>query len=414
MVWRTYLLSGDRTLLADAYPVLRRHLEWVARERDGNGNGLYEYGSSPTGGAQGTFTKQGALNESGMDNLAVFDEAVFRSDTHTIDLEEPGHNSLLALEWEMLGLIAREIGRPAPEAESHLATAQTIAQRISRELWDPEREIFAARRWDGTFAAHVSPTSFFPLVARAATGEQIDAMLRRHLLSESEFWGPLPLPTAPFSDQVNTEDSYWRGRIWPPMNFWVWEGLRRAGRHEAAAELARRSWEMYDAEWSAKRHSHENFNSLDPTAHEAHDSDPFYSWGALIPFIWEAERADVSPWDGLCLGDPSGAEAALGLGGRSYRVLTESERMSVLVDGREELAVSPPARLSRLLLTSETTEFHVDGEPVAVELPRRPNRVTVDGEPRIVKTAGEGSVHIPAVRGQVRVHYERGDSREVN
>jgi putative isomerase len=198
------------------------------------------------------------------------------------------------------------------------------------------------------------------------------------------------------------------------MNFWVWEGLRRAGRHEAAAELARRSWEMYDAEWSAKRHSHENFNSLDPTAHEAHDSDPFYSWGALIPFIWEAERADVSPWDGLCLGDPSGAEAALGLGGRSYRVLTESERMSVLVDGREELAVSPPARLSRLLLTSETTEFHVDGEPVAVELPRRPNRVTVDGEPRIVETAGEGSVHIPAVRGQVRVHYERGDSREVN
>ncbi|HEY3773832.1 MAG TPA: trehalase family glycosidase [Solirubrobacteraceae bacterium] len=417
MVWRTYLLSGDRTLLADAYPVLRRHLEWVARERDGNGNGLYEYGSSPTGVAQGTFTKQGALNESGMDNLAVFDEAVFRSDTHTIDLEEPGHNSLLALEWEMLGLIAREIGRPAPEVESHFGIAQTIAQRISRELWDPEREIFAARRWDGTFAAHVSPTSFFPLVARAATGEQIDAMLRRHLLSESEFWGPLPLPTAPFSDEVNTEDSYWRGRIWPPMNFWVWEGLRRAGRHEAAAELSRRSWEMYEAEWSEKRHSHENFNSRDPAAHEAHDSDPFYSWGALIPFIYEAERADVSPWDGLCLGDPSGADAALELGGRSYRVCTAGERMSVLADGHEELAVSPPARVSRLVLTGEMTEFHIDGEPVAVELPRRVGGVvsiTVDGEPRIVEASGEGSVHVPAVRGRVRVQYEAGDSREVN
>ena len=88
--------------------------------------------------------------------------------------------------------------------------------------------------------------------------------------------------------------------------------------------------------------------------------------------------------------------------------------MSVLVDGREELVVSPPTRLSRLVLSADTTEFHVDGEPVAVELPRRPNRVTIDGEPCVIEASGEGSVHIPAVRGQVRVHYERGDSREVN
>jgi putative isomerase len=201
------------------------------------------------------------------------------------------------------------------------------------------------------------------------------------------------------------------------MNFWVWEGLRRAGRHEAAAELARRSWEMYDAEWSAKRHSHENFNSVDADAHEAHDSDPFYSWGALIPFIWEAERADVSPWDGLCLGGSTGTGAALDLGGHSYRVLTAGERMSVLVDGREELSVSPPARLSRLVLGGETTEFHVDGEPVVVELPRwvdGVSSVTVDGEPRIVEASAAGSVHVPAVRGQVRVQYEGGDSREAN
>jgi putative isomerase len=130
-----------------------------------------------------------------MDNLAVFDDSVFRPDTHTIDLEEPGHNSLLALEWEMLGRIAAELG-DHERADAHRAFGRAIAERISHELWDPAREIFAARGWDGTFAAHVSPTSFFPLVAGAASADQIEAMLGRHLLSESEFGGPLPLPTA--------------------------------------------------------------------------------------------------------------------------------------------------------------------------------------------------------------------------
>ncbi len=412
MVWRTYLLCGDRTLLADAYPVLRRHLEWVARERDGNGNGLYEYGSSPTGRAQGTGTWQGALNESGMDNLAVFDESVFRPDTHTIDLEEPGHNSLLALEWEMLGRIAAELGHH-DRAGAHRAFGRAIAERISHELWDPAREIFAARRWDGTFAAHVSPTSFFPLVAGAASADQIEAMLARHLLSESEFWGPLPLPTVPFSDPVGAVDSYWRGRIWPPMNYWVWEGLRRAGRGEAAAELARRSWEMYDAEWSTKRHSHENFNRRDPAGHEAHDSDPFYSWGALIPFMWEAERADVSPWDGLCLGDRTGAEATLALPGRTYTVHTSENRMGVLNGDKEAFAVSPPTRVSQVVLTPHTTEFHIDGAECTIELTRRPAWVTVDGEKRTVEAGGGHTVRVPAVSGRVMMQFEDSDQTVV-
>jgi putative isomerase len=239
-------------------------------------------------------------------------------------------------------------------------------------------------------------------------------MLARHLLSESEFWGSLPLPTVPFSDPVGAEDSYWRGRIWPPMNYWVWEGLRRAGRGDIATELARRSWEMYDREWSTKRHSHENFNREDPARHEAHDSDPFYSWGALIPFMWEAERADVSPWDGLCLGDRTGGEeATIILRGRTYTVRTNEDRMGVLVDGEEVFAVSPPARVSQIALATNTTEFHLDGAPRAVELPRRPAHVTVDGQPRTVDACADGSVRIPATRGRVQVQFDNSDKNEV-
>lgn len=297
LTWRVFGLTGDAELLAWAYPALCRQLEWIVAERDGNANGLFEYGSSPVGDAQGAGTRQGALNESGMDNLAVFDEAVFVEQAHTIDLEEPGHNSLIALESEALSWIARELGLDE-QADAHLARARALAVRISAQLWDPAREIFAARHWDGRFAAHVSPTSFFPLVAGAATPAQTEALVAR-LCDPAAFWGELPLPSAPYDDPVSREDVYWRGRIWPPHLYWTWEGLRRAGQTELATELARRAWTMFETEWIERRHCHENFHARDPARHETHDSDPFYSWGALIPFMWESERDDPGSWAGI-------------------------------------------------------------------------------------------------------------------
>ena len=294
-VWRTYLETGDRTLLAELYPALCRQLEWVRASRDGNGNGLYEYGSSPVGHAQGVSTKQGALNEPWMDNLAVFDEARFNLATGTLEFEEPGHNSLLALEWELLARVAAALGRDT-EADAHLRRSRELAQLISAQLWDPARQVFAGRHWDGSFAAHISPTSFFPLVAGAATPEQAQALVHGHLLNESSFWRTLPLPSAPFDDPVNADDSYWRGRIWAPMLLFVWEGLRRSGFAEVASELAARAWRMFADDWERRRHCHENYSSNNPDGHEAHDSDPFYSWGALIAFIKACEARDVDLW----------------------------------------------------------------------------------------------------------------------
>jgi len=291
--WQAYLLTGDVILLKEVYPALQRQIAWTTISRDGNGNGLYEYGTSPMGNAQGAQTKQGALNESGMDNLAIFDDAEYRLDVNTIDLEEPGHNSLIALELEALGAIARILGRDG-EADAYGEQSRGLSQRIAERLWDPERKIFAARRWDGSFAQHLSPTSFFPLLTGAVASDRVNAMLYDHLFNEEEFWGPLPLPTAPFNDPVNAEASYWRGRIWAPMSYWVWEGLRRSGYQAEARKLARASWDMFEQEWSQRRRCRENYSSLEPDAHAAHDSDPFYTWGALFAFMWTVEQSNLN------------------------------------------------------------------------------------------------------------------------
>ena len=77
VVWRIFELTGDRALLAEHFSTLLRAHRWWLAKRDGNGDGLIEYGSSPTGTGAFVHTKQGAMDESFMDNAPIFDRAGF-------------------------------------------------------------------------------------------------------------------------------------------------------------------------------------------------------------------------------------------------------------------------------------------------------------------------------------------------
>jgi putative isomerase len=292
---RVFLLTGDRALLEQAYPTLRRAHDWWFEHRDGNGDGVLEHGSSPTG--EGTFvhTKQGAMDEAAMDNLPLFDDAVFDERAHTLDLEEVGLNSLVVLDGQMLSRIATLLGR-RDEAAALTERADALAARVRERLWDPEREVFAARRWSGEFVESLAPTSFYPLVAGIATPEQAEALVRKHLLDPERFWGPRPLPSTAYDDPATPDDVYWRGRIWPPLVFMTWEGLRRAGFAAEAAELAERAWTLFAGEWSERRRCRENYRIDADADPEASDSDGFYTWGALLALMPLLEADDDDFW----------------------------------------------------------------------------------------------------------------------
>ena len=49
VLWLIHLRWGDLDFLRECYPVLLANHEWWWRERDGNNNGLLEYGTSPVG-----------------------------------------------------------------------------------------------------------------------------------------------------------------------------------------------------------------------------------------------------------------------------------------------------------------------------------------------------------------------------
>ena len=363
VVWLLYRRWGERRLLDDAWEVLLGNHEWWWRERDGNRNGLLEYGTSPVGEGLYRGTALAARDESSMDNSPVHDEAVLIPQSHTLDCEDVGLNSLLALDGEMLALIAAELGRDG-EARRIAARARNLAGRIREALWDPEREVFANRLWSGRFVSSIAPTSFYPLIAGAASPAQARALLG-WMEDPRRFGGRFGLPSVSRDDSAFGDNVYWRGRVWPPLNFLVYQGLRRYGFAAEAAVLARRSHEMFEAPWREARHCAENYSARDGAVTDQPDTDTFYGWGALMPAMGVAEVCDVSPWDGWSIAH-TGEDVRLG-------------------------PLRCPSGWARVESRAGVLALHVDGAPVL--------RTTVRGRLRHLRhEAGSLGVELPASR----------------
>lgn len=293
VLWRLHEMTGDRSLLAEHFPVLLRAHNWWLERRDGNGDGLLEYGSSPTGTGAFVHTKQAAMDESFMDNAPIFDRAGFDPRRHTLTMTEPGLNALVSLDAQCLARIATVLGRTETAARLR-ETAQALNARISGALWDSARQVFSARHWSGEFEPSVSASSFYPLIAGAATEAQATALIDGWLLAPEKFWGSRVLPSSAHDDRASADNVYWRGRIWPPHLFMLWEGLRRYGRTNLAAEVADRAWAMFEQGWRDERICRENYHRSDPAGDESVDADRFYTWGALAPALRMLQEGEAT------------------------------------------------------------------------------------------------------------------------
>ncbi len=357
--WMLHRRLGARDLLAEAWPVLRANHDWWWRMRDGDGDGLVEYGTSPVGGGLYRGTKLAAKDESSMDNSPTHDEARLDPKSWTLDCADVGLNSLLALDGEMLALIAAELGE-ADEARRLARQAGALKARIAERLWDEERRVFANRLWSGKFVRSLAPTSFYPLLAGAARPEQAKAMAAL-LEDPGKFGGEWLLPSVARDDPAFADNVYWRGRIWPPLNFLVYQGLKRAGFGRAASRLAENGWRLFLGEWEKHRRCPENFGAVSGEALDQPDTDSFYGWGALMPAIAVAEIVDVTPWGGLEVTHGESARLGPMLTPLGATVVDSSDGLlSVSADGRLVLRTDIRGRLR-----------HVDLRPrlVRLELP---------------------------------------------
>jgi putative isomerase len=216
-----------------------------------------------------------------MDNSPIHDEAQWNEASRTLDSEDVGLNCLVCLDSETLGLIARELGR---DAKAHDAHAAELRAKISSHFWDASRNIFANRLWSGAFTRSVAPTSFYPLLCGAAGPEQTRHLLA-HLENPQTFGGAPGLPSVMRGDPALKDNVYWRGRIWPILNWLVWNGLKKAGHDKAAKALQEKGWTLFRQNWRERRLCPENYHPETGEGLDQPDTDPFYSWSALLAYM---------------------------------------------------------------------------------------------------------------------------------
>ncbi|TCR79514.1 trehalase family glycosidase [Rhizobium sp. BK376] len=299
VIWDLYQRSGERSIIEASYDVVARAHRWWWDNRDPEGRGMISCGTSDVGESLYKGTAFGARNETGMDNSATHDEAAYDPKTRSLSTFDLGLNCVVALDAEMLAKLAAVLGK-TNDAEDFKAIAAGLRQRIRKELWDDERKIFANRQRSGAFVKSLSPTSFYPLLCGAASDEQARHLID-HLQDESHFAGEFGLPNATRNDPAYAENVYWRGRIWPNVNYLVWLGLKRYGLEPQARTLMEQSRKLFLKSWEGTRIAAENYNAVTGEAMDQGDTDPFYIWAGLLPLMAMSDVVDVDPWTGWAI-----------------------------------------------------------------------------------------------------------------
>jgi putative isomerase len=93
------------------------------------------------------------------------------------------------------------------------------------------------------------------------------------------------MPSIARNDPAFKDNSYWRGRIWAPMNFLVYLGMLNYDLKDAKKDLVNKSRTLLLKNWKATGGVFENYNAVTGTGDDVSNADGFYHWGALLGFM---------------------------------------------------------------------------------------------------------------------------------
>ena len=286
-IYRRY---RDKWFLTEVFDELLSWNRWWAanREIDGYlsyGSDPYDYGETYQSSYRGIGNLKGAKWESGLDNSPMYDDVVYDRTSHQMLLADVGLISLYINDCRSLSEIAAVLGKT--EVVQELDERAAKYSRMLGTLWDEGSGLYLNRDLlTGEFSHRLSPTLFYPLLAKVPDQGRAERMIKKHFYNPREFWGEFIMPSIARNDPAFKDNHYWRGRIWAPMNFLVYLGLRNYDLPEARKDLAERSEKLLLRSWLGEGHVYENYNAENGRGDDAGSwSDEFYHWGALLGFI---------------------------------------------------------------------------------------------------------------------------------
>ena len=203
-----------------------------------------------------------------------------------------------------------------------------------------------------------------------------------------------------FNDPKNPGRQYWRGTIWPPTNYLVYQGLKAYGFDPVAAEFARKSAALF-------------LRSLDelpalpgelPPAHgRVRRATAIQSWGPLFALMAVEEYLDFTPWEGFRFGmiqpEKSGTLSRMEIQGRTYSVEAGAGKLILVEDEREIFAADTGLVVRHFLYDENEVRFETKAvETVTIKvrfLKKGKYQLLIDDRPKKVFSGSSVKFDVP-------------------
>ena len=123
----------------------------------------------------------------------------------------------------------------------------------------------------------ISPTCFYPMMLQSPTPAQGERMLET---LRERFWGEYVCPSIDRTHPSSYSEHYWRGKIWAPMNYLLYQGLRHYAEGDERKMFVKKGVDLFMRNWANHGWCNENF-----WTHGEGGSMPHYTWGAMLCLI---------------------------------------------------------------------------------------------------------------------------------
>ncbi len=234
---RIWYHTGDNDYLREMVIKVKKHFDWLATNRDLDGDGLLTIFNMFESGIDWKPSQDELYCNRQQAGDELYDKVIgndYHNFTHNYDprqakikIKEVGFNTIYARNLATLAELCRIIGDT--DSEKYDKLADKVASSIQTIMYNEQDAAF----WDVTSGDNrqlktLTPTIFFPIILPNTDREKAKNIIDKHFHNPNEFGTKYPLPSVSISDpsyDPNASKFLWRGPTWALYNWYIYQAF---------------------------------------------------------------------------------------------------------------------------------------------------------------------------------------------